>query len=92
MIFKTNVHLVGSYSILSLMIHGTMNTKNLDEKFTVHISLISTFKSNNPKTNNRGTLGTKIGDKEYQKFQQQNIRRLCNYKTSQRDHLKSQRD
>jgi hypothetical protein len=54
-----------------------------DEKLTVYISLINTFKNNDPKTNNRGTLGTKIGDEEYQKFQQQNIRRLCNYKTSQ---------
>jgi hypothetical protein len=25
--FKTNVHLVGFYSILSLMMHGTMNVK-----------------------------------------------------------------
>jgi hypothetical protein len=25
--FKTNVHLIGFYSVLSLMMHGTMNVK-----------------------------------------------------------------
>jgi len=49
---------------------------------------MNTFKSNDPKTYNCGTLGTKNGDEEYQKFQQRNIRRLCNHKTSQRDYLK----
>jgi len=63
-----------------------------DEKLTVYVSLINTCKSNDPKTDNCGTLGTKNGDEEYQKFQEQNIHRLCTYKTSQRDHFKSKRD
>lgn len=61
------------------------------EKLTLYILLMNTFKSNDPKTDNFGTLCTKNGDKEYQKFQKQNIRKLCNYKTSHRDHLKSKR-
>jgi hypothetical protein len=30
--FKTNVHLVGFYSVLSLMMHGTMNQKETHNK------------------------------------------------------------
>lgn len=59
---------------------------------TVYVFLINTFKSKDPKTDNCGTLGTKNGDEGYQKFQKQNICKLCNYKTSKPYHLKSKRD